>query len=246
MRGIGKGVYHVPIGPGSAVNVYLIEGPDGSYTLVDAAVAGFLGPLRRAMARRGVPLERITRVLLTHAHPDHIGGLPELLAAVPVPVWAHEREAPIVRGEQPVPRPAPETLSRLDRRIARATANGRQPTTTVARTFAGGAVLNDVRPGLVAVHLPGHTAGQSGFWLPDERLLIGGDVAMHVLPWQLSLPLGAFTVDLDEAKRSIGAVAAMEPRTLAVGHGPPLVGNAAAFLDRLVRRVGVSPALATV
>lgn len=237
MRGIGKGVFNIAVGPAYAVNVYLIEGPDGDYTLVDAAVPGLLSILRRAMARRGVPLERLTRVLITHAHPDHIGGLLELLAVLPVPVWIHEADAPIARGERRQPMPPLETLTGLNRQTARMAANGRQPAVPVAHTFAGSNVLNEVYPGLAVVHLPGHSPGQCGFWLPDQQVLLGGDVVMHLLPWRLTLPIASFTPDMAEAKRSVGKVAAMGVRTLGVGHGPPLVDNAAMYLDALVRRV---------
>ncbi len=245
MHGIGNGVFHISVAPASAMNVYLIEGPDGEYTLVDAAVPGLLSTLRRAMARRGVPLERIARVLITHAHPDHIGGLPELLAVVPVPVWIHEADAPFARGEQAQQLASPETLSALNRQIARAAANSRQLAVPIARTFAGGEVLDDVYPGLTAVHLPGHSPGQSGFWLPEQRLLLGGDVVMHLLPWRLTRPIAPFTPDMATAERSIAAVATMGVRTLGVGHGPPLVGDAARYLDALVRRIGAPSPAAT-
>ena len=241
MRGIGKGVFSIAVGPANAVNVYLIEGPDGNYTLVDAAIPGLLPTLRRGMARRGVPLERIVRVLVTHAHPDHIGGLPELLAVLPVPIWIHAEDAPFARGEQRQLLPPTETLTGLNRQLSRVAANGSQPAVPIARILTGGEVLNEVYPGLTVVHLPGHSPGHSGFSLPDQHLLLGGDVVMHMLPWRLTLPMASFTPNMLEAKRSIGTVAAMDVHTLGIGHGPPLVGNAAAYLDALVQRVGESP-----
>jgi len=43
---------------------------------------GQLQALRDACQQAGVPLERLTHVVLTHQDIDHIGGLPELLEAV--------------------------------------------------------------------------------------------------------------------------------------------------------------------
>ena len=57
---------------------------------------------------------------------------------------------------------------------------------------------------------------------------------MHVMPW-LHLPLGAYTLDMAEAKRSIIKAAALKPQTLGVGHGAPLVGNALAPIDKLAK-----------
>ncbi len=42
---------------------------------------------------------KITSVLLTHAHPDHVNGLPELLKRHPVPVYISAHEFPIFRPQ---------------------------------------------------------------------------------------------------------------------------------------------------
>jgi len=39
---------------------------------------------------------RITKVFLTHAHPDHVNGLARLLAMHPVPVYISKHEAPFL------------------------------------------------------------------------------------------------------------------------------------------------------
>lgn len=42
---------------------------------------------------------KITKVFLTHAHPDHINGLPRLLSMHPVPVYISKHEAPSLTRE---------------------------------------------------------------------------------------------------------------------------------------------------
>jgi glyoxylase-like metal-dependent hydrolase (beta-lactamase superfamily II) len=81
------------------VNAYLIESSDGIVG-VDATltVSGGRGVRARADAL-GKPL---LGVVLTHAHPDHYGGLVELVAGLDVPVFATERVHEAIRRDDPV------------------------------------------------------------------------------------------------------------------------------------------------
>ncbi|MDQ3548480.1 MAG: MBL fold metallo-hydrolase, partial [Chloroflexota bacterium] len=61
------------------VNAYLVREDDG-LTLVDTAVPGTAKAIREAARRLGAP---IVRIVLTHAHGDHIGSLDALRAELP-------------------------------------------------------------------------------------------------------------------------------------------------------------------
>lgn len=83
----------LPVGQGDAA---VLELPDGAVVVVDV---GPVGAGRRVVApylrARGV--ERVDLVVLTHPHADHVGGLAELAAALPITqVWwtGDRREAP--------------------------------------------------------------------------------------------------------------------------------------------------------
>ena len=56
----------------------LVDGDE--ITLVDAGHAGSARMLRPYLARIGRSLEHITRIVCTHGHPDHIGGVHEISA----------------------------------------------------------------------------------------------------------------------------------------------------------------------
>jgi glyoxylase-like metal-dependent hydrolase (beta-lactamase superfamily II) len=81
------------------VNAYLAE-TDTAVVAVDATltVSGGRG-LRELAQGIGKPL---AGVLVTHAHPDHYGGLVELLAGEDLPVYATAGVAEVIRRDDPV------------------------------------------------------------------------------------------------------------------------------------------------
>ena len=234
MKQVAEGVYFLLLSP--FINTYLLESPSG-LTLVDTGVKGDHTAVAKHFQEKGYALSDLDRVIITHAHPDHVGSLPDIVAASGAEVWAHTLDAPVVRGEQSLTsiQPRPESLPPFSRLVAKIGVD--QPTAPVARELREGEVLDEVYPGLSAVHLPGHTPGQLGLWSEEQGFLIGGDVLMH-LPWRLTLPFRAFTTDWQEAKRSVEKVAALQVKTLCLGHGEPCIGNAAAQVDDVVRRLG--------
>ncbi|NJL93009.1 MAG: MBL fold metallo-hydrolase [Anaerolineae bacterium] len=79
-----------------AFNCYLVREDDG-FTLIDTNLPGSAPGILQAAQQLGQPIRRI---VLTHAHNDHVASLDALVAALPgVEVIASEREAPILEGD---------------------------------------------------------------------------------------------------------------------------------------------------
>src|SRR4051812_36060750 len=71
--------------------VYIIE--DGStLTLVDTGITGSARRILRYLRAHGLDPASVKQVLLTHGHPDHIGGAAAFRRATGAAVFAHEAE----------------------------------------------------------------------------------------------------------------------------------------------------------
>ena len=82
--------------------VYLIDDADG-LTLVDASIPSAAGKIIRQLRAMNRRPQDVKRVLITHAHPDHIGGLARLKAETGAQVIAPAAERAAVEGRAPFP-----------------------------------------------------------------------------------------------------------------------------------------------
>ncbi|RJE88891.1 MBL fold metallo-hydrolase [Paenibacillus sp. 1011MAR3C5] len=193
------------------VNCYLVEEED-SLTLVDAALPANAPAIRKAAEEMGKP---ITRIVLTHAHGDHVGSLDALKKQLPdVRVYISDRDARLLRGDSTL-------LDGEEQLPIRGDVPKKIETLPDVRLQDGDRIGS-----LLALSTPGHTPGSMSFY--DERtgVLIAGDafaargglaVAGHM---KLSFPFPALATwsplaSLESARK----LADTHPAWLAVGHG---------------------------
>lgn len=176
------------------INCYLVR--EGSRTvLIDAGAGGFKqwgGRLKDNLALAGVHPTDIDAILLTHAHPDHVGGLIDSSGEAAFPnaeLLVHQQEIAFWQDDGNLNR-APERAQGnfLFARQAFAAYHGK------LRIFETGEVL----PGVTAVPLPGHTAGHTGYHLEcgGQSLLIWGDI-VHFPNIQIPRPDVSIAFDQD-------------------------------------------------
>ena len=81
------------------INSYLLE-ESGEVTIVDCGAPAYWKDLPSELAAMGRTLADVRAVVLTHAHPDHVGFAERIRSERGVPVSVHELDARIARGEE--------------------------------------------------------------------------------------------------------------------------------------------------
>lgn len=209
----------LPGRPGT-VNVVLLVASDGTATLVDAGFPGVAEKLENTLAEAEIPPAAVRRVIVTHHHPDHTGGLPEIVAMTGAEVWAHAHDADLIDGttpRKPPANPLPGAPS----------LHGIKPMPVDLR-LVGGETLA-VLGGCCVLHTPGHTLGHLSLFLPRLSLLIPGDIVRYQSDKVTRAP-EAYTVDPASNEASLGQIATLEFERLLPYHGDFLESGASARL----------------
>lgn len=183
-----------------AVNAFLLHMSD-SLVLVDSGGGTVFGPdlglLAGNLAAVGVRPEDIDTILMTHLHPDHVGGLTDSAAGAVFP-----NAELIVHASEQTYWSDPGVL---------ANATGDQAKQWIQLTLATLAAYRgrtrlitkgEVLPGITAMPAPGHTPGHTGWLVTSggESLLIWGDL-VHLQGIQFMYPeAGMSSVDVDSAQ----------------------------------------------
>jgi glyoxylase-like metal-dependent hydrolase (beta-lactamase superfamily II) len=228
------------------VNVYF-AGPPGdptNWVLIDAGLAMGAAQILSVAAARFGDDARPQAIVLTHGHFDHVGALEPLLAVWDVPVYAHPLELPFLTGRADYPPPDPTVGRGLMARLSPLfPERGIDLGDRVRALPPSGAVPG--LPGWRWIHTPGHSPGHVSLLRTSDRVIVAGDaitttrqeLAFAVLTQreELSGPPSYFTIDWTKARRSVQALAALQPTLLAGGHGTPLNGPVSSELNALAR-----------
>lgn len=210
------------------VSAFLISLGD-QHILVDSGFGAGMGGghVRPRLARLGIEPGSITTILVTHAHPDHVGGLIDDNGAAYFPnaqLVMHEQEVGFWLDDAKAEAP-PEGL----KDFFDAARNSLGPYRSRIKTIKDG---QEGAPGLHAQLLAGHTPGHTGWLLEqgNDSLFIWGDI-VHLPGLQFREPKAGMTfdVDLDQARatrmRVLDRVTTDKLRVCGMHHDFPTFGH---------------------
>jgi glyoxylase-like metal-dependent hydrolase (beta-lactamase superfamily II) len=229
MKELAPGVYSLGHGKGGHVHAFLLE-TGGELLLVDTLFEGDGRLVFEALQRLGRRPADLRRIAITHAHRSHLGGLAALKRASGATVYAHRWEADIVAGDrraQAVSIIPHQSLRLIPFQLGLWLDRPRHDPCPVDELLDEGDALGPLQ----VMHSPGHSPGHLTFWWPECGFLIAGD---GVATWpNLCAGWKVFNLNHVQHKASLGRLATFEPLIVGVGHGDPIVANAAEQIQRL-------------
>ncbi len=220
-RRIVEGLHAIPVG---AVNTFLIEAADGC-VLIDSGFPNRTDDILAAIRSIGRQPGDVKAIVLTHAHPDHIGSLAALQRATGARAAIHPLDRAITErgsGFRPMkaaPGLLPGLLFRLFVRPGASVEPG-----AIGSTFEDGDVL-PFADGLRVFHTPGHCLGHCALlWPRHGGVLFAGDACGHVMGLGYSIAYE----DLEEGRRSLRRLSELDFEIACFGHGKEITRDAAA------------------
>ncbi|MCR5192994.1 MAG: MBL fold metallo-hydrolase [Bacteroidales bacterium] len=146
---------------------------------------------------------RVTHILLTHAHVDHIAGLRQVCEHYKLPVTMHAEGRKLLKQAEAygsIMGFAVDNMGDLD-----------------VQEIADGEMLHIGETEVECRYVPGHCPGSMCFVVPAEKTVITGDALFHFSIGRTDLPGGDYPTLIEKLKERV--LTLPEDYTVLPGHG---------------------------
>jgi glyoxylase-like metal-dependent hydrolase (beta-lactamase superfamily II) len=209
---VAPGVVRIPTVGAANTNSFALVDDDGSVTLVDCGLTRAPAKIVQGLRDLGKQPGDVQRIILTHAHVDHAGGVADVAVRTGAEVEVHEADAGYVRAGVSAP---PDTSLTMGRLMARGPDQRFAPV-SVGRELRDGDVV-DVAGGVRVVHTPGHTPGHVSLLHESDEVLVTGDSLFNIrgIRW----PFAAACTDAAQACETARRLVDLPYSLVAFTHG---------------------------
>jgi len=216
---LAPGIFRIPTAGKDLINSFALVQDDGSVTLVDTGLKRAPARIVAGLASIGKHPRDVTRIVLTHVHPDHAGGAAEMSRRTGAPVLVHGDDHGWARSGRISGANDPSTrLGRLFARAGDATIEAFEP----GPALTDGQLL-PVSGGVRVVHTPGHSPGHISLLIESSGTLITGDALFNFRFLRGARISPAFLCsDFAMTKRTAHRLGDMEYDVAAFTHGPEI------------------------
>ena len=180
----------------SSTNTYLISGPEG-ILLFDTGWAGTFRAFCREMGKLGIPVQKISYILISHFHPDHYGIAQEIAEYGPTIAVADVQCEHIHAADAVLMREPEKDFRPIDDRRIRVVSRGS------SRSF-----LQEMGIEGEIIATPGHSEDSISLCLDDGSLFVGDLNPLYELEMHRGTRIG----------ESWELLLARHPKTIFYGH----------------------------
>jgi len=195
-------------------DIYILGGPDitdgrdgciylinlGELILIDTGAGWSVEKIINNIRKLGLSSNDLSKILLTHYHIDHIGGMPEIKKRFGSKVYIHKLDAPPLETGDPILTAAKWYQTTFP------------PTPVDVKFNLPEEILRIGEQKIVCLHTPGHTPGSICIYLDKEgkRILFGQDLHGPLL--------SEFGSNLEDYGRSTKKLLDLDADILCEGH----------------------------
>ena len=204
----------------------------GECVLFEAGVSAVAPVIARQLAALGIAPESVRQVVITHAHPDHVMGVPVFRKLFPnVTILASGPAAKTLSVEKAV-----AFFCKVDQALTAALKTAGSLTATdqaqppaemkiaVDRTLKAGDSVTVGGARFAVLETPGHSDCSLSFHEPDRGILIISDVSGYYLPgqdWCWPNYFSSYAATLDSLRRLSG----LKAEVLCLSHNAVIQGS---------------------
>jgi len=229
-------------------NAYLAETDDG-WMVIDLGIdiPGTRELWKTAVAMAGISFSSITKIILTHYHPDHLGAAAWLQNMTGAPVYMSDKDLGIASKYVFLREDRYASYSEFISGAVHLHSFGEEKTERLVSDWCDKVVPLFPAPEIIKILneddsivingftynvriFSGHTDGQIALWCEDNRFLFSGDIFaengyLHFTDWPHTNNINP----LNDFLLSLTAIEEMNPSRIYTGHGKPVTEYTGVF-----------------